>query len=60
VGSRYVYILGGVMPEKRKYWQQAAGDIARNYADVCLKWDVILNGPGYLGAWPECTEKLRL
>jgi hypothetical protein len=48
------------MPEKRKYWQQAAGDIARNYADVCLKWDVILNGPGYLGAWPECTEKLRL
>jgi hypothetical protein len=40
-------------------WQQAAGDTDRNYADVCLKWDVILNGPGYAGSWPECIESLR-
>lgn len=43
----------------RKYWQQGAGDTDRNYAAICLKWDVILNGPGYAGAWPECGEKLR-
>nr|PMI52491.1 hypothetical protein BCU42_03315 [Vibrio splendidus] len=43
----------------RKYWQQAAGDSDRNYADICLKWDVILNGPGYAGAFPSCVEMLR-
>jgi len=32
-------------------WQQAAGDNDRNYAGICLKWDVILNGPGYADAW---------
>lgn len=42
----------------RNYWQQGAGDTDRNYAEICLKWDVILNGPGYAGAWPECREKL--
>jgi hypothetical protein len=40
-------------------WQHAAGDTNRNYADVCLKWDVIVNGPGYVGAWPDCQEDLR-
>src|ERR1700675_1551011 len=40
-------------------WQQAAGDTDRNYADVCLKWDVILNGPGYAGPWPRCVDLLR-
>jgi hypothetical protein len=39
-------------------WQQAAGDSDRNYAELCLKWDVILNGPGYGGAWPECKSLL--
>jgi hypothetical protein len=40
-------------------WQQACGDTDRNYADICLKWDVILNGPGYAGRYPECDERLR-
>lgn len=40
-------------------WQQAAGDTDRNYADLCLKWDVILNGPGHKGRWPDCKELLR-
>ena len=40
-------------------WQQACGDTDRNYAEVCLKWDVILNGPGYAGPWPECVKQLQ-
>ena len=40
-------------------WQQACGDTNRNYADICLKLDVILNGPGYAGPYPECDEKLK-
>ena len=43
----------------RVFWQQAVGDTDRNYAEVCLRWGVILNGPGYAGAWPECVEQLR-
>lgn len=43
----------------KKIWQQAAGDRDRNYAGICLKWDVILNGPGYAGAWPKCSEILK-
>jgi hypothetical protein len=39
-------------------WQQAAGDTDRNYADLCLRWGVILNGPGYKGPWPKCREEL--
>ena len=42
----------------RTYWQQAAGDGDRIYAEICLKWDVILNGPGYAGPWPDCEEIL--
>ncbi|PSV38634.1 hypothetical protein [Photobacterium sp. GB-36] len=42
-----------------KYWQHAAGDQDRNYVDLCLKWDVIITGPGYQGAWPDCAEKLK-
>ena len=38
----------------RKIWQQAAGDTDRDYAELCLKWDVILNGPARYGRWPEC------
>lgn len=39
-------------------WQQASGDTDRDYADLCLQWDVILNGPGYAGPWPECKKIL--
>ncbi|HRT96944.1 MAG TPA: hypothetical protein P5532_21200 [Planctomycetota bacterium] len=39
-------------------WQQAAGDTDRDYGDLCLKWDVILNGPGYAGPWPDCVKRL--
>lgn len=42
----------------RTLWQHAAGDNDRNYVDLCLKWSVILNGPGHQGRWPECREKL--
>ncbi len=40
-------------------WQQAAGDAERNYVDLCLKWDVILNGPGNAGPWPISEADLR-
>lgn len=43
---------------KKETWQVAAGDADRNYADLCLKWDVILNGPGSEGPWPECIPRL--
>ena len=39
-------------------WQQAAGDKDRNYAKICLDWDVILAGPGYAGRWPDCKAKM--
>ena len=38
---------------ERKIWQQAAGDTDRNYVNICLEWDVILNGPASLGRWPD-------
>jgi hypothetical protein len=40
-------------------WQQAAGDTDRNYTELCLRWGVILNGPGYAGPWPDCEKPLR-
>ena len=43
----------------KKIWQVAAGDTNRNYADLCLYWDVVLNGPGDEGAWPDCEKNLR-
>lgn len=43
----------------KRIWQVAAGDAERCYADLCLEWDVILNGPGWAGPWPECAEALR-
>lgn len=43
----------------KRIWQQACGDTDRNYSEVCLDWDVILNGPGYAGAYPECDEILK-
>lgn len=43
----------------KKIWQVAAGDQNRNYVDLCLRWDVILNGPGSEGPWSECIPILR-
>jgi hypothetical protein len=40
-------------------WQQAAGDMDRNYAELCVQWGVILNGPGSAGPWPSSEGKLR-
>src|ERR1039458_2718702 len=40
------------------YWQVAAGDKSRNYVDLCLKWDVVLNGPGGSSPWPLCEPEL--
>ena len=45
--------------EGRTNWQEAAGDTDRDYAKLCLKWDVILNGPASYGRWPECQNGLR-
>lgn len=43
----------------KRIWQQACGDTDRNYSEVCLEWDVILNGPGHAGAYPECDAILK-
>ncbi len=32
--------------EGKRLWQHAAGDPSHGHADVCLRWDVILTGPG--------------
>ena len=45
--------------EGRNVWQHAAGDDGRDYVDLCLKWGVILNGPGHLGRWPDCRQRLH-
>lgn len=44
--------------EDKRIWQQAAGDNNRNYVDLCLRWDVILSGPGHHGHWSEGEQKL--
>ena len=41
--------------EGKAVWQVAAGDTDRSYHDLCLRWGVILFGPGYQGVWPECA-----
>lgn len=40
-------------------WQIAAGDTDRAYPDLCLRWGVILFGPGDRGRWPNCELPLR-
>lgn len=44
----------------KQVWQVAACDTDRNYFDLCLEWDVILNGPGAEGKWPDCREALTV
>lgn len=53
---------------QKKYWQVAAGDNDRNNVEICLKWGVILNGPGNYGDWikdkikydvPELSSKKK-
>lgn len=43
----------------RVVWQQAAGDTDRDYSHYCVRWGVILNGPGEEGPWPTCEKPLR-
>lgn len=43
----------------RKVWQHAAGDMDRNYVELCIRHGVILNGPGHQGSWPACVAALE-
>ncbi len=45
--------------ENREVWQIAAGDTDRSYWELCLRWGVVLFGPGYAGVWPDCAVRLR-
>ena len=45
---------GRMQIDGKTIWQQAAGDTNRDYVDICTRFDVILNGPGRYGRWPEC------
>lgn len=42
----------------RNFWQIAAGDARSSHAEVCFKWSVIFQGPGYAGSWPDCVPRL--
>ena len=42
--------------EGKTIWQQAAGDKDRNYVDICLRWNVILNGPAEFGPWKSYKD----
>lgn len=44
----------------KEIWQIAADDTHRSYADLCLRWGLVLFGPGYRGMWPDCEEPLRV
>ncbi len=45
--------------DDEEVWQIAAGDTKRSYADLCLRWGVVLFGPGDQGPWPDCEIPLR-
>lgn len=48
--------------EARKIWQMAAGDTDRNYADLCLRWGIIVLGPGRHGHMlktPNIVDRLK-
>ena len=42
-----------------RVWQIAAGDTERNYAPLCLRWDVALMGPGRFGLWKKDAPYTR-
>ena len=46
--------------EEKIIWQQAGGDVARNYVRTNIEFDVILNGPGYAGPLPDCEKRLKV
>lgn len=41
-------------------WQQGGGDGDRVYCDICFKYGVILNGPGYAVKLTDDVEKKML
>lgn len=41
----------------KNIWQQGGGDGDRIYCDICFKYGVILNGPGYAGEFSEKSNK---
>ncbi len=45
--------------DNKKIWQIACGDTDRDYSQTCLKWDVIIIGPGDAGKYPECIDQLK-
>ena len=42
-----------------RVWQIAAGNNERNYAPLCLRWDVVLMGPGRFGPWKKDAPYTR-
>lgn len=42
--------------EEKTVWQHAAGDSSHDHTDLCLKWNVILIGPGEKN-WLKCTDE---
>lgn len=38
---------------KKNYWAIAAGDVERNYIDLCIRLNVVLDGPGVYGPFNE-------
>ena len=47
------------MKLSKTIWQNSAGDKNRNFVDLLLYWDVIQNGPGSEGSWPDCIKRLK-
>lgn len=44
--------------QNKQIWQQAVGNMNRDFSELCLKLGMILNGPGHAGKWPECQKLL--
>lgn len=44
----------------RYYWQQGGGDGDRVYCDICFKYGLILNGPGYAGKLNDDVKRKML
>ena len=41
----------------KKLWQVGAGDTDRKYDHICMKYDVMIAGPGYRGPYEETLYK---